>query len=231
MWKLVNAESEYNRVFNIIAWPIILISFLANSILGGLEANLAILMLVLGFVFGAAAGAESSKTRRIRLLSGLPLPVRKLGIFRCYGVVVGWCLLMALLFLSSLISQRGHLGLDYLWWVLTKTGSIFIFASCMNLVTDLFYCVKDRRLEKALMRWIAGPFWAIAGLIAGPLLYLFTTPGPGTYRGRLLVSVSETFLSFPGAVGVLLVGLALLILDVYVFERRRSYTEESSWPY
>lgn len=231
MWKLINADSEYNRILNIIQWPILFIATLANSILGGLEEILAIIMLVLGGMIGAAAGAESSKTKRIRLLSGLPLSVRKLGIFRHYGLVVGGFFCMALLFLSSLISQRGHLGLDYLWWVLTKFGSMFIFAGCMNLATGLFYCAKDKRPEKALMRWIASPFLAIAGLIAGPILYLFTTPGPATYRGRILVSISEMFLSFPGAFGVLLVGLALLMLDVYVYERRRSYTEESSWPY
>jgi hypothetical protein len=230
MWKLINADSEYNRIFNFIQWPIYFIAVLANSILGGLEESLAVLALVLGLVIGAATGTESLKTKRIRLLSGLPLPVRKLGIFRHYGLVVGWLTIMTLIFLSSLISRRGHLGPDYVWWVLTKIGSIFIFAGCMNLATDLFYCVKDKKLERALMRWIASPFLVMASMIGG-LLYLFTVYGPGIYRGWFLVNLSEMFLSFPGAFGVLLVGLALLMLDVYVYERRRSYTEESSWPH
>ena len=81
------------------------------------------------------------------------------------------------------------------------------------------------------MRWIASPLLATAGMIAGPLLYLFSILGPSEYRGRFWVAVSETFLSFPGALGVLLLGLALLALDIHVYERRRSYIEDSNWPY
>jgi hypothetical protein len=230
MWKLINADSEYNRIINIFQFSAVFIFFLANSILGGLEEILAIFLLMLGIVISSKVASESARTKRIRLLSGLPLPIRKLGVFRYYGLVSGWFIWMTFLFISSLISQRGHLGFAYLWWALTKIGSMFIFAGCLNLATNLYFCTKDKSLEKALTILIGAPVLFIAAIVGGPGLYLFTINGPDKQHGQFSVALSKMLLSFPGTLSLLLVGLALLALDVYVYERRRSYLEESIWP-
>jgi len=41
MWKLVNADSEYNRVINFISLSVILCLAAINAIVGGYEAPLA----------------------------------------------------------------------------------------------------------------------------------------------------------------------------------------------
>jgi|WetSurMetagenome_2_1015567.scaffolds.fasta_scaffold112405_2 hypothetical protein len=230
MWKLINADSEYYRLINIFQFSAVFIFFLSNSIWGSMEEIFALFLLVLGIVIGSKVNTDSMKTKRIRLLSGLPLPIGKLSLFRYYGLVVGWLILMGSLFLSSLISRRGDHGLYYLWWVLIKIGSMFIFAGCMNLTSNLYLCTKDKSLPRALTLLIGAPVFFIAGIIGGPGLYLFTINGPDKQNGQFAAALSKMLLSSPGTLCILLIGLALLALDIYVYKQRRSYLEESILP-
>jgi len=229
MWKLFKADGEYNRFINIIQWPVILMLFAANSIRGNLETFAANVMFWLLMVIAMVAGIEYVKTKRIRLLAGLPLPVRRLALYRYLGIVLGWSIWMAFLILSSLISKRGHLDLHYAYWVLLKTGSIFIFVGGVNLATDLYYFVPDRKMDKFLIRYIVGSIlWTIIG-IAGPFFYLFVSEFTHGYQGQRVfwAGLTEMLYSFPGALGILLAGLIFMALDVYIFERRRSYLEST----
>jgi hypothetical protein len=232
MWKLFSLDSDYNRFLNIIQWPVILILVAANSIRGGLERTAAIIMFWLFMFITLVVGTEYVKTKRIRLLAGLPLPVRTLSLYRCFGIVIGWSTWMALLLFSSLISRGGHLGLDYLWWICTKTGSIFIFAGGINLATSMCFFVRDRKLGKCLMYWIVCPFLWLVSCIAGPFLYLFISETAYGQHGQRIfwTPLSEIVRTVPGAFGVLLAGFIFLALDAYVFERRRSFVEESIYP-
>ncbi len=183
--------------------------------------------LVLLFLFWMAvvASGAGEKNKKIRFMAALPLSVRKFGIYR---VVIGMAhlALMLLLFsLSSLISQRGHLGFDYLWWMLTKAGSILVFGGFGGLSAELYWCVRDKKWGQPLMRGIVGPL-ILGIMIASLFLYLFTIPGPAFYRGWLLPGLSEFFLTFKGAFGLFLFSLALIALNVYVYEQRRSYTDQ-----
>ena len=231
MRRIIKADNEYNRLPNTIFFCIILIPVVVNSFLGNMEGFLAGHILVFSMVNGLVIGTEYVKARRIRLLAGLPLPVRTLGIYRLYGIMLGWLLLMALLFLSSLIGRRGHLGPDYAWWILTKIGSMYIMFGCMSLVTNLYYCAKETVFNKTLMRWAVGPILMLIGMIGGPILYFFSIPGPNAYSNEFFIALSEILLTFSGSFGLFLFGLLFLVLDFYVFERRRSFTDDTGWPF
>jgi hypothetical protein len=232
MWKLVGTDSGYNQWINYIQWPVILSLVVWNSFRGNLEGTIALVMFFLAMVFGGAVGSEWAKTKRVRLLAGLPVPVRSLGLYRHFGTVVGWFVWMALLFLSSLISKRGHLDLNYLWWMLSKIGGIFAFVGGIGLPTNLFFYVKDRTFEKRLIQWFVSPILTIMIVIPASFLYLFVSEGGQDVHGHgvFWARLSDMVLTFPGAFGVLFVGFILLALDAYIFERRRSYLEDSVWP-
>jgi hypothetical protein len=233
MWKLLSTDSGYYQFLNYIQLPVILTLVVVNSIWGNLEGAITVAMFILAMIFGAAIGfgERVAKSRRIRLLAGLPVPVRSLGLYGHFGTVVGWCAWMALLSLSSLISKRGHLDLNYLYWIVAKIGGIFIFAGGISLPKNLFFCVRDRKFEKHLIQNVVSPVLMILSFF-GWFLYLFVDEGgldvhgPRVFWARL----TEIVHTFPGAFSVLLAGCMLLALDVYFFERRRSYLDDSIWP-
>ncbi|MBN2320261.1 MAG: hypothetical protein JXR49_14345 [Acidobacteria bacterium] len=225
MWKLIKADSEYFAISHYIMWSIILILVISNSILGGMEETIAIIMFFTALFFGGGMASESAKTKRIRMLSTLPLSARKLGLFYQWATVIEWILCMTLLFISSLISQRGNLGLEYVWWILTRIGCMFIFAGFMDLANNLFFCVKEKKPDKIVFAWFIYPFLWMAAIIGGLLLYLFTI-SPGDKPDWPFININEFVSTFHGSFGILLLGLIILALNVYVYERRRSYLEE-----
>jgi len=60
----------------------------------------------------------------------------------------------------------------------------------------------------------------------GLLLYLFTIISPGDIPYWLFININGFVSTFPGSFGILLFGLIIQALNVYVYERRRSYLEE-----
>ena len=230
MRRLIKADSEYNRVANHIQWPVILAMVAANSIWGGMEEGIATAMFFMAIFLGILVTSESAKTRRIRMLSTLPLSARTLGLYRQYGLVVGWSTWMALLAASSLISRRGDLGPDYAAWLLTRIACMFLFAGLMSLTTDLYFGARETKRDKAIQMWVVQPLLIAAASIAGPILYMATLPGTGAHSHWLIARISDLALSLPGSVFLLIAGLLVLALDLYAYQRRRSYLEESAWP-
>jgi len=227
MWKLISANEEYTYLSGVLSWSTILALAIINSILGGMEEIMAVIMFITAVIFGGGESVESAKTKRIRMLSTLPVSVRKLGLYRQWGLVIGWTLCMALLVVSSLISQRGNLGPDYGWWILTRIGCMFIFAGFLDLLNNLYFCVREKKPDKTVMAWVISPLLWIAA-VAGCLLY-FATNSPGGLPFGFPNSIAELALTLPGSLGILLFGLIILALNVYVYERRRSYLEESAF--
>ncbi len=229
MWKLIKAEFTCYGLAYILLLGIVLLSFLANAILGYLEQLLALIMFLGAFIIRVAINADWSTTHRVRFLSGLPLPVRKLEILRSIGGISIWLIWALLLSLSSLISQQGQLGMDYICWILTKVASIFIFAGSGNLAMNTRYCLKSSGPGSVLL-WVSSLVFLLAGSSIGFVMYLFTINGPSFYSNwPSFIPLSEMFLTLPVSLGLFFLGLALLVLDVYVFGIRKSYLEEFSW--
>jgi hypothetical protein len=232
MWKLFNADSEYNRVINCISMSVILCLAVINAIVAGFEGPLSIIMFFSVMLLGITAGTEMTKSKRIRLLAGLPVPIKTIGLYRQSGVAVGWSSCVVLLFLSSLINRHGHLGMYYVWRSLTMIGTMFIFVGLINLATDLFFSVQDKKPQKKMISCIVGPILWLAAFFWGPGLYLIAISSePGKHPNNWLSrNIYDPFLFSPAAIGYLLFGCAALALDAYVFTRRRSYLEESMYP-
>jgi hypothetical protein len=215
---MIKADIAYNRALFIVLYSATFIAVVVNAIQADLEEPLSSLMFFSVVMIGIVAGIEEIKTKRGRFFSGLPLPVRQLGIMRYPIFVTYWLSLMVLLWVSSLLSQQGHLGLDYLWWVLTRTGSMFIMVTCMDLGQDLPFCVKDKG-PGIVLKWVAILF----GIFGGPFVYFATNPK--RQSDQIFKALSEFFETSAGAIGLFLLGLGLMTLSIWVYEQRKSYAE------
>lgn len=227
MWRLLKAENNYNKETDLVLYGVIIFSFLVNSIYGNLEMFLTWLMFAGASYFSATSNFSWIKTKRVRFLAGLPIPVRKLQIVR-HARFIAYVAIWAVLFsFSSLISQRGHLGIDYYCWVLTKISCAFIFVGSLNLAMNIYYCRKSGGSGKYFIT-IASSFFVFS-CYAGLILFMFSSFPPSFYNNLFLITLSEMLLTFPASFVLLLFSLVIFILDIFVFGMRKTYIEESSW--
>jgi hypothetical protein len=171
MWKMIEADIVYNRVLFILLYSVAFIVVVTNAVIGNLEEQLSVLMFFSVVVIGVTAGIEEIKSKRIRYFAELPVPVRQLGILRYPVFVFYWVSLMILLWVSSLISHHAQIGLDYLWWILTRTGAVFIWIACMDLSQDFPFCYKTKG-PGYILKWTV----LLIGVFGGPLVYFATNP-------------------------------------------------------
>lgn len=218
MWIMIKADIAYNRVLFIFLYSVVFIAVAANAIFGNLEEAPATLMFFSVVVIGITAGLEELRTKQIRFFAGLPIPVRLLGICRYPVFVAYWLSLMVFLWMSSLISHKVPIGLDYLWWILTRTGAMFIWIACMNLSQDFPFCYKTKG-PGYVLKWTVLLF----GVFGGPFVYFVTNV---RYQTDLVFFfVSDIFQNATGALTLILLSLGLMALSVFVYEKRKSYTE------
>jgi hypothetical protein len=218
MWRMIKADIAYNRTLFIVLYSALFGAVIINAARPGFAEILSSLMFFSVVMIGIVAGIEEVKTKRVRFFSGLPIAVRQMGIVRYPVFVTYWVSLMVLLYLSSLLSRQGHVGLDYLWWILTRTGSMFIMVACMDLGQDLPFCFKDKG-PGLVLKWIAILF----GIFGGPFVYFVTNPR--RQSDQIFRALSEFFGASTGAIGLVLFSLGLMGLSIWVYEQRRSFTE------
>lgn len=218
MWRMIKADIAYNRTLFIFLYSALFVAVIINALRPGFAEILSSLMFFSVVMIGIMAGIEEVKTKRVRFFSGLPIAIRQLGIMRYPVFVAYWSSLMALLYLSSFLSRQVHMGLDYLWWILTRTGSMFIMVACMDLGQDLPFCVKDKALGLAL-KWIA----ILLGIFGGPFVYFATNPQ--RQSDQIFKALSECFGTSAGAIGLILFSIGLMVLSIWIYEQRKSYTE------
>lgn len=218
MWQLIKTDIVYNKAVFVVLYGIIFCAVILNAIWGGLEEGVSRLMLVSVGLLGIVTGSEEKKTKRIRLFAQLPLRVREHGIMRFPVLSLYWLSLMVLLWISSLVSRQGDLGLDYLWFLLTKTGLILILAACMTISQDVPFCFTQR------VPGIVLGVLTILCAIGAAFLYFFATIFE-EWPASITRFLAHIFITPVGALGLLLAGLLGVLLSIFVFENRKAYTE------
>ena len=229
MWKLMQADFRYNRIMNFCLYGVFFFFAFVNAIVGKMERQLSIIMLVLVWL-AVMVSYEEIKNRKIRFLATLPVSTRVMGIYRIGAFVCWWLGMLLMLFLSTLVSRHDHIGLNYVWWLLALTGCIFLFVGFGTISVDLYYCVKDRKWGREIMNLIVSPLLTIL-LFAEYGLYIITFSG-----SRLSDIISpngfiKAILASPWAIVLFLFGCGLLVLTVLAYERRMSYTDNATWPH
>jgi len=218
MWRLIKTDILYNRAVFMALYSIIIPAAVLNAIRGGLEEHISRLMLVSVGVLGIVIGSEEIKTKKIRMPVQLPVSIRMNGVLRFPLISAYWISLMVMLWISSLISRQGDLNLSYLWFVLVKTATILLVVSCMGISQDIPFCFI-RKAPGGILRFLAK-----ASAVCAAFLFFFSTPYED-WPTTVTEFLSKIFISPAGALGLLVLSVAFAVGSVYVFERRRSYTE------
>jgi hypothetical protein len=218
MWRLIKTDILYNRAVFMTLYAIIITASVLNAIWGGLEEHVSRLMLVSVGFLGIVIGSEEIKTKRIRMPVQLPVSIRVNGLLRFPLILFYWISLMGILWLSSLISREGDLSLSYLWFILVKTALILLLVSCMGISQDIPFCFV-RNAPGSVLRFLAK-----ACAVCAAFLFFFSTPYE-EWPPVLTDFLSKIFISPVGAFGLLVLSFVCVVGSVYVFERRRSYTE------
>ena len=218
MWRLVKSDMKYNQATFLAFYGVIIAAAILNAIWGGLEEHISRLMLVSVGVLGIVIGSEEIKTKRVRLPVQLPVPIRANGILRFPVMFLYWVSLMVILWISSLISLQGNLGLPYLWFILVKTALIVVMVSSMNISMDVPFCFI-RQIPGDILRVLAKLCAVCAAFV-----YFFSTPYED-WPPVVTEFLSAIFISPAGALGLLVLGLGFAVLSVYVFEWRKAFTE------
>lgn len=218
MWKMMKADIAYNGILFVILYSMLLLASLANAIKGNLEEQLATLMFFSVVVIGITAGVEEIKTKRIRFLAGLPMPVKRLALFRYSVFVPYWISLMVFLWISSLVSRGALVGIDYFWWILTRTAAVFIWIASMNLSQDIVFVYRTK-IPGYTLKWVV----LLIGVFGGPFVYFVTN---FRYQSDPIFSfMSDIFSNPSGAMAIFLLSLSMIVVSNLVYGRRRSYTE------
>ena len=228
MWKLMQADFRYNRVTTFCLYGVFFIFALYNSIVGKMEGPLSIIMLVLVWLAIIGSIAEI-KTKKIRFMAALPVSTRAMGMYRVGAFVCWWLGMLFMLLLSTLISRHGHIGIDYVWWLLTITGSMFLVVGFGTISADLYFWVNDWKWGRIMMNWVVSPLLHIF-LFAANVLYILTFVYSAQSDDLFYTGLMNALLTSPWAIVLFLLGCGLLVLTVFAYERRMSYTEEAAWP-
>jgi hypothetical protein len=125
---------------------------------------------------------------------------------------------MVFLWISSLISRQGDLGLVYLWFILAKTALILIMVSCMNISLDIPFCFVHRIPGNVLI------ILAKLCAIGTAFLYFFSTPYED-WPPVVIDTLANIFITPSGTLGLLIFSSGLIALSIFVFEHRKSYAE------
>jgi len=214
MWKWIKSDIIYHKRLFLILYGFLLPLFVVNAIWFSSEKDMPKIIFLTLPVLGIFAGSEEVKTKQIRLLVGLPLPLRKIGLGRFVIFIGFWSSLMLLFALSVGIRHWPQLTIRYLWQILSMTGTVFIIVSCMQLNFDWQYCFCQPGLRVGL-RWLA-----IFVAIAFTVFYFMV------FAEQInLYFIFKIFYSAGGSFFLMISGMALMLLSITVFKRRLSYLE------
>lgn len=163
-----------------------------------------------------------SRENRDRHLLILPINLRTVGVVRIMLDVMTWISMLALLLLFSSFSVCFRVTGKIRILLLLTTGFAFTAVSLFSILRDLVLPLRDGAGHSLMDRIIAHLLVVLIPVVLnlhGFLVLFLTVNG---LRGQ--ISPLTVFLLNPLVAGTaLLIGVAMLMLGVVVFEKRNSY--------
>lgn len=214
MWEIFKADIVYNRILFSILYFVIITTAVVNALVGGAEYILGQMIFFSIVAIGAFTGNEQARYKMGRLGPSLPIPILRV-VLGGHLVWIGyWISVMLILWLSALIGARGHLGIDFFWYILAFTGAANTFVAWMGIFFDLRFYFLGKFKKFVFMGaaiFCACIFAAVCIFVArletdAEVIYKFFT-SPAGALGLLVCSIVSTFLYFK------------------LYANRKSYTE------
>ena len=211
MWKLIKSEISYYKTLILTLYIINIPFFILNTVMDNFEQYVARVMILILPIVGIITNREEKRSKKIPLHVRLPIPLRQIAISRLGVWLPFWISLMIIFWFSSLIGNKTN---DTLWLILTIMNAMIILMIFSIIIFDLRYCFKIRVTGKRFM-----PILATISIILATLYVLITFSNEARSFLTLYLFTSQV-----ASVSALLC-IILLLVSVFIFERRKSYLE------
>jgi len=218
MWSLVKTDIEYNKGLFILLLSVMLPLFALYAAFPWLERMVGHMMFFNIVFLGVITGNEEIKDRSNRLSALLPLPIRTIALSRVPVWLGYWLLLALLLLFSSFVSRGGSLRDGYAGTLLAYSAGMIGWISCLDINFNLRFIVR-KAVPRVLLRSLA----VILSVVFALLAAICIPPIPAL--GGVGSFLERTAASPAGSIGFLLFSLAITGYSVFLYTRRRSFTE------
>lgn len=230
MWKIIKSELLYqaNYLFYIFFSSLLVFSLLSFNWLFTARVKNKINIGNLFFIYMLVCIATIlitstwSREHRNRRILILPLSLRSIALARISVQIFFWIFLLGLFFIYSLLSPYFSLPKKTLALLTGQTGVVLIFIALIFFWRDMVLPIKNSTgnimIEKTVCRLLNALILLLFNLLAMTqlILVVYCTID----RENLLTWI---WLNNTVAWSLLLLGAVLIVLSVFVFEKKRSY--------
>ena len=228
MWKILKAQIIYNKIILIIGFILIVSVFIPFVVQGWQEMNnsfpalRAVLLAATAMLFLFNI-VRLQREKRDRFHHILPLSNSELAISRLLQIIIFWLSLLFLV-LFAFVLRPSIFDLKILWDLLSLTGFVLVLNAVPFIYRDLSYCFHAKSKKVVLVILYA------LMILAGYLLFmLFVVSAESISLSDDLVLVKKGFSNFintfRGAAFFNLCGIILTGISLFVFSKRKTYTE------
>ena len=228
MWKLLKAQIQYNKIILIIVYLIFLPICITFVVQGWQEmdksfpALRAVLMATTAMLFlFNIVRLQREKRDRFHFL--VPLNIWKIAVSRVLQIILFWLSVLSLV-LFAFVSRPSIFDLKILWDLLSLTGFVLVLNAAPFIYRDLSFCFQAKSKKVVLV--IVYTLMIMAGYL---LFMLFVVSAESISLSSDLVLVKKGFSSFintfMGALFFNLCGIILTGISLFVFSKRKTYTE------
>ncbi len=228
MWKILKAQIAYNKI---ILYPCFLLTLavIVPFIVQGWQvpdksypALRAVLFAMTALVFLSSL-IKDFKERRDRFFHILPYKLWEFGVVRLFFVLMFWLSLVLLVCLAFVI-RNSIFNPTYLWDLLSQTGFIIFMIGVVFIVRDIafIYDFKNKKIFPGILNFVV--------IFCSYLLFmLFVVSKNAMENSPSLIPVKNGFhqftSSYSGSLLFLMLGVTMFLTSIFVFSRRKTFTE------
>ena len=228
MWKILKSDLVNNKFILIVPCGVVLFGMIINVVLGwqNIEQDLPgvrtlmtsaiIVLLCFNFI-------KYIREKRVRLISTLPLSIKKIAISRLLYILTIWTTSLFLYWICTSTARPYRIDIIF-WDTIAVTGLILIANAFPYFVRDVNFCINEK--YKMIISSILFVFIFLVGYL---LIFIFNVNEYSWNIFQPLLPIRKTLLIFSsvsiGAIFFILIGLGFSALNILTFERRKSYVE------
>lgn len=229
MWKIIKADFNYQKFVFIIPYAIVLLAIIANVSQGwrqhehDMQGVRTVMASMTGIIF-LFKSFKIAQEKRHRFITLLPLKQWKIGLTRTLFIILIWLRFLVMYWLGSAMIRPYRADI-LIWDTLSFTGLVLLANSIIFIYYDFLYTLTD--IKKKV---ILGFLFLLAVFIGYIVFFLFGVDEQSwNIFKNLLLPYKDDFSSFTSnyvsAVVSLSIGILITILSVFIFGRRKTYTQ------
>ena len=226
MWQLLKTEFEYDRFILGMCFSLFILISVVFLTLGGndleksVPAYRAVLICSVAIVWLNTL-VKLQKEKRECMHVKIPISIRTIGLSRLLYLFIFWIIIAALFFIISWIVKDRSLDFSDVTANISMTGIIFNAIALTFLQKDLKYFFTGK-LAKVILSVLFFILICIAYFVFVLSVMTFEVR---TAFDSLRMGMMSIFFSGWGAVGFMVLGVGLSLMDLWVFGHRKFFLE------